>query len=155
MSPERRAHAGDIVRAALDKPARERSAFLDQVCGRDEILRQEVERLFAGETQPGRDLSSGETLAQYRVDAKIGEGGMGAVYRAYDSRLRRNVALKVLLPERFADLERKRRLLREAHAASGLNHPNIVTIYEIGSDRDVDFIAMEYVEGKTLDELLH
>src|SRR5262249_15521581 len=96
----------------------------------------------------------GETLAHYRVEAKIGEGGMGAVYRAYDTRLHRIVALKALAPERFADLDRKRRLLREARAASALNHPNIVTVYEIGSDRDVDFIAMEDVQGKGLDELI-
>jgi serine/threonine-protein kinase len=93
-------------------------------------------------------------LAHYRIEVKVGEGGMGAVYRCHDTRLNRKVALKVLAPERFSDLERKRRLLREARAASALNHPNIVTIYEIGSDSNVDFIAMEYVEGKRLDELI-
>jgi Tol biopolymer transport system component/predicted Ser/Thr protein kinase len=167
MTAERWAHITEVFRAALDKPAAERPAFLAEACGSDELLRRSVEGLLAGEGDPAAaspaprisqtgtlDLASGETLAHYRVEGKIGEGGIGAVYRAYDSRLRRNVALKILLPERFADLERKHRLLREAHAASGLNHPNIVTIYEIGSDRDVDFIAMEYIEGKTLDELI-
>lgn len=97
-------------------------------------------------------LAAGEMLAHYRVEAKLGEGGMGAFYRGHATPLNRKVALKVLAPERFSDLEGKRRLMREARAASALNHPNIVTIYEFGSDRDVDFIAMEYVEGKRLDE---
>jgi len=167
MTGERWARITAVFHAALEKPERERNAFLDEACGGDDSLRRTVERLLAGEAEPSLEsplpellktgaleLTSGETLAQYRVEAKIGEGGMGVVYRSYDTRLQRKVALKVLAPERFADLERKRRLVREARAASGLNHPNIVTIYEIGADRGVDFIAMEYVEGKRLDELI-
>jgi serine/threonine protein kinase len=103
---------------------------------------------------PRPQLIVGESLAQYQIEAKLGEGGMGAVYRAFDTKLHRKVALKVLAPERFSSTERKLRLIREARSASALNHPNIVTIYEIGSDQDVDFIAMEYVEGKRLDELI-
>ena len=99
-------------------------------------------------------LVAGEILAHYQVEAKLGEGGMGAVYCAFDTKLQRKVALKVLSPERFSDMERQLRLMREARAASALNHPNIVTIYEVGSDQDVDFIAMEYVEGKRLDDLI-
>ena len=167
MTPKRRALVMSIFRAALEKPAGERVAFLDEACGGDESLHRSVERLLAGEAAPSLqsplpdlletgtlDFGPGETLAQYKVEAKIGEGGMGVVYWGYDTRLQRKVALKVLAPERFEDLNRKSRLMREARAASGLNHPNIVTIYEIGSDRDVDFIAMEYVEGKRLDELI-
>ena len=105
-----------------------------------------------------RELASGQTLAQYRVEAKLGEGGMGAVYRAYDTRLRRQVALKVLSPERLADAESRQRLIREARAASALNHPNIVTVHEIGSGARlrarVDFIAMELVEGKSLKDAI-
>ena len=93
-------------------------------------------------------------LAQYRVEAKLGEGGMGAVYRGFDTRLQRQVALKVLSPENFASPECKRRLMREARAASALNHPNIVTVHEIGSEGGLDFIAMELVEGKTLREVI-
>jgi serine/threonine protein kinase len=100
------------------------------------------------------ELTPGETLAQYRVEIKLGEGGMGAVYQAYDTRLHREVALKVLPPEHLADPERRQRLMREARAASALNHPNIVTVYEIGSEHGVDFIAMEFVEGKTLHEII-
>jgi serine/threonine protein kinase len=167
MTPKRGARVTSIFRAALEKPAGERVAFLDEACGGDESLHRDVERLLAGEAEPSLesplpdlletdtlDFGPGETLAQYRMEGKIGEGGMGAVYGGYDTRLQRKVALKVLAPERFEDLNRKRRLMREARAASGLNHPNIVTIYEIGSDRDVDFIAMEYVEGKRLDDLI-
>jgi serine/threonine protein kinase len=104
--------------------------------------------------QMAAELAPRQTLAQYRVEAKLGEGGMGAVYLAYDMKLRRHVALKVLPPGRLADAESKQQLLREARAASAPNHPNIVTMHEIGSDAGVDFIAMELVEGKTLKEAI-
>jgi serine/threonine protein kinase/Tol biopolymer transport system component len=167
MTAERWAHITGVFRAALERSGAERKAFLDEACGSDEPLRRNVERLLAGAEEPSLlspvpeflesgalELAPGETLAQYRVEAKIGEGGMGAVYRGFDTRLHRKVALKVLAPERFADPDRKRRLMREARSASALNHPNIVTVYEVGSDRDVDFIAMECVEGKGLDKLI-
>jgi serine/threonine protein kinase/WD40 repeat protein len=99
----------------------------------------------------------GQALGQYRIEAKAGQGGMGIVYLAVDTRLQRKVAIKVLPSEAVADPERKKRFVREARAASALNHPNIVTIYEIESaivaGRPVDFIVMEYVEGKTLDQV--
>jgi formylglycine-generating enzyme required for sulfatase activity/dienelactone hydrolase/predicted Ser/Thr protein kinase len=96
----------------------------------------------------------GQTLDHYRIEAKLGAGGMGVVYKARDTHLDRFVAIKVLPPERVADPERKRRFVQEAKAASALNHPNIVTIYDISSDKGVDFIAMEYVAGKTLGQLI-
>ena len=92
----------------------------------------------------------GQTIAHYEILEKLGAGGMGVVYKARDTHLDRFVAIKVLPPERVADPERKRRFVQEAKAASALNHPNIVTIYDISSDKGVDFIAMEYVAGKTL-----
>ncbi len=91
-----------------------------------------------------------ERISHYRVDRLIGFGGMGEVYLAEDSTLRRKVALK-LLPERYTeDAERVRRFQREARAASALNHPNIITIYEVGEDENRHFIATEYIEGQTL-----
>jgi serine/threonine protein kinase len=93
-------------------------------------------------------------LGPYEVIAPLGAGGMGEVYRARDTRLRREVAIKVLPPERMADEERRRRFVQEARAASALNHPNIVTIYEIETVESVDFIVMEYVAGQTLDSVI-
>mgnify|MGYP001576021004 CR=1 FL=1 len=94
----------------------------------------------------------GKTLGHYQIVQKVGSGGMGVVYKARDLHLDRFVALKTLPPEKVVDPERKRRFVQEAKAASALNHPNIVHIYDIASDAGVDFIAMEYVEGKTLHE---
>jgi serine/threonine protein kinase len=92
----------------------------------------------------------GQTLGHYRIEAKLGKGGMGVVYRARDTRLERPVAIKVLAAEAVASPERKKRFVQEARAASALNHPNIVHIYDIDQIDGVDFIAMEYVPGHTL-----
>jgi tRNA A-37 threonylcarbamoyl transferase component Bud32 len=97
-------------------------------------------------------LIDGTTLAHYTVIGMIGRGGMGVVYKARDERLDRLVALKVLHADRVADSERKNRFIQEARAASALNHPNIVVIYEIDCAGGTDFIAMELVEGSTLDD---
>jgi eukaryotic-like serine/threonine-protein kinase len=95
----------------------------------------------------------GKTLGHYRILENLGSGGMGVVYKAKDTHLGRLVAIKVLSPKRVADPEAKQRFVKEAKAASALNHPNIVTIYEIASEDDCEFIAMEYVRGKTLGQL--
>jgi serine/threonine protein kinase len=87
---------------------------------------------------------TGWTLGHYNIQAKLGEGGMGVVYKAYDTRLDRFVALKVLAPDRVGSEERKRRFVREAKAVSALNHPNIVTIHDLATENDTDFIVMEY-----------
>jgi eukaryotic-like serine/threonine-protein kinase len=94
------------------------------------------------------------TVAHYRILEKIGEGGMGEVWKAQDTRLDRPVALKFLPADRMADPDRKLRFVHEAKAASALNHPNIVTIYDIGSQDGLDYIAMEFISGKTLDQLI-
>jgi len=99
------------------------------------------------------------TISHYRIEEKLGEGGMGVVYRAFDSHLDRTVAIKVLPPHVADDSERRWRFIREAKAASALNHPNIVTIYDIdrapmGDGPPVDFIAMECVQGESLDRVL-
>src|SRR6185436_19788904 len=96
----------------------------------------------------------GRRLLQYEVLEKLGQGGMGVVYKARDTHLDRFVALKVLPPERMADVERKRRFVLEAKSASALNHPNIVHIYDIANFDGVDYIAMELVEGKTLGDAI-
>ena len=99
-------------------------------------------------------LSAGHRLGAYEVLSPLGAGGMGEVYRARDTRLGREVAIKVLPTDRLTDERRKRRFVQEARAASALNHPNIVTIHEIESADGADFIVMEYVPGKTLDALI-
>jgi formylglycine-generating enzyme required for sulfatase activity/predicted Ser/Thr protein kinase/dienelactone hydrolase len=95
-----------------------------------------------------------DSISHYRIEAEIGRGGMGVVYRAVDTRLGRAVAIKVLPTDTTGDPERQRRFLREAQSASALNHPNIVTIYEVGADAETTFIAMELVDGTPLDRLL-
>ena len=103
---------------------------------------------------PARDAMTGTSLKHYRIVERIGEGGMGVVYRAHDTHLDRTVAIKVLRPEAMEDAERKWRFVREAKAASALNHPNIVTIHDIDSDAGVDFMVMEHVDGSSLDRLI-
>jgi formylglycine-generating enzyme required for sulfatase activity/cephalosporin-C deacetylase-like acetyl esterase/predicted Ser/Thr protein kinase len=93
-------------------------------------------------------------LLHYEVLEKLGEGGMGIVYKARDTHLDRFVALKILPPEKIADSDRKLRFVKEAKAASALNHPNIITIHDIAQDGGADFIVMEYVDGKTLDQVI-
>jgi serine/threonine protein kinase/cephalosporin-C deacetylase-like acetyl esterase len=162
---------------ALERPAEEREAFLREACAGDEDLRRETQALLNYEADaahfietPALNLAA-EILAEQEIDAKIGlqvgaykiiaklgAGGMGEVYLAEDARLRRKIALK-LLPARFvADSERVRRFEREARAASALNHPNILTIYEIGQatteSGGAHFIATEFVEGQTLRQRL-
>src|SRR6266481_2843365 len=91
-----------------------------------------------------------ETIAHYRIMEPIGAGGMGAVYKAYDKKLQRVVALKLLPPEYVSQQDRRRRFFQEARAASALTHPHILTIYEVGEDNGTPYIAMEFVEGETL-----
>ena len=96
----------------------------------------------------------GSRLGPYEILERLGAGGMGVVYKARDSRLDRLVALKILSADKVGDPERKRRFIQEAKAASALNHPNIVVIYDIGADNGIDYMAMELVPGKPLDQLI-
>src|SRR3954469_18198870 len=100
-------------------------------------------------------LAAGTKLGRYEIRSKIGEGGMGEVYLAKDLELRRPVALKILPADVAANQDRMRRFKQEAQAAAALNHPNIAHIYEIGEATDVHFIAMEFVDGVTLRQLIH
>jgi len=97
---------------------------------------------------------TGTTVSHYRILEKLGGGGMGVVYKAEDTHLDRFVGIKVLPPEKVAAPERKRRFVQEAKAASALNHPNIVHMYDIAEADGTQFIAMEYVPGKTLDQMI-
>jgi serine/threonine protein kinase len=99
-------------------------------------------------------LAAGSRLGPYEILAPLGAGGMGEVYKARDTRLERMVAVKVLPANKVADPDRKLRFIQEAKAASALNHPNIVTIYDISADNGVDFIVMEFVPGKALDQMI-
>jgi eukaryotic-like serine/threonine-protein kinase len=96
----------------------------------------------------------GQTVSHYEILTKLGEGGMGVVYKARDLRLDRFVAIKALRPEQLKDETRKQRFIQEAKAASSLNHPNIITIHEIDHADGADFMVMEFVNGKTLQQLI-
>src|SRR5882724_647094 len=100
-------------------------------------------------------LSAGTKLGRYEIRSKIGEGGMGEVYLAEDTELNRKVAIKILPPEVVSDKERMLRFVQEAKAAAALNHPNIAHIYEIGETAALRFIAMEFIDGQTLRQLIH
>jgi serine/threonine protein kinase len=169
MTPERWQQVKEIFNSAINVAPAERQAFLSRICSDDEDLRNEVEALIrsheksgefidgsafthAGElfTEDEWELSPGATIASYEVISFISRGGMGEVYLAEDRRLSRKVALK-LLPASFTrDLERLRRFEQEARSASALNHPNIITIYEILETGSTHLIATEFVEGETL-----
>ncbi len=172
MKPERWQQIDKLLEKALEQEPVRRNLFLDDACRGDEELRQEVEALLAAHDQAGSLLSSpafgvanpksadplqslmGRSVGHYQILSRLGEGGMGVVYKARDQHLDRFVAIKVLPPELVADPDRKRRFAQEARAASALNHPNIITIHDIASDNGTDFIVMEYVGGKTLGQLI-
>src|SRR3954451_6673913 len=96
----------------------------------------------------------GRTISHYQVLGKLGSGGMGEIYKAQDSRLNRMVAIKVLSRRAAGDEERRRRVIKEGQAGSSLNHPNIITIYDILSDADSEYMVMEFVAGHTLTEII-
>ncbi len=169
MMPERWQQLDRLFHSALERAPEERAAFLDQACAGDQQLRREVEVLIAAHERAGSFIEKpaleveawslanqrgdagnesmlGKTVGRYRVLAPLGVGGMGEVYLAQDTVLGRKVALK-LLPAYFTkDRERLRRFEQEARSASALNHPNIVTVHEIGQDGAFHFITQEFVE---------
>jgi serine/threonine protein kinase len=166
---ERWGRVQDLYHRVQECDETHRAIWLEEACAGDEDLRREVESLLGyateaehfmevpaiEETDSGEDsgsLSEGQEVGSYRIVSPLGAGGMGQVYRAKDTRLGRTVAIKVLAREKVADAEQKRRFLHEARAVSALNHPNIVTLHDIASDSNLDFLVMEYVEGRSLDK---
>jgi serine/threonine-protein kinase len=159
----------ELFEAASELGPTEQTAFLAQVCFDDEEVRQEVESLLAAhERDPdfmnkpagnllGGDkpvLAAGQSFGHYEEISPLGEGGMGQVYLALDTRLGRKVALKLLPLACTNEADRVQRLEQEARAASALNHPNIVTIHDIGNIDSVNFMATEFVDGRTLREYM-
>src|SRR6266481_6859131 len=169
MTSERWQQVNDLFQLAAERAPKERTTFLQTACQGDEGLRREVESLIASYERAENFIESpafevipelltddragaivGESIAHYRIESLIGVGGMGQVYLAQDERLGRKVALK-FLPERLtANNVQLSRFKSEARAASALNHPNILTVYEIGTERNRHFIATEFIEGITL-----
>ena len=169
MTPERWQQVKQIFQSALERNRAERSAFVAQACGHDAVLRSEVESLISSHDQAGNSIEAaaaeaatemladdqagrivGKQIGHYQVLSRIGRGGMGEVFLAHDTSLGRKVALKLLRGDVTKDEDRLRRFRQEARSASALNHPNILTIHEIGQEDSLHFIATEYVEGETL-----
>src|SRR5436190_10211690 len=173
MTPARFQTIEEIFLAALEQEPDQVSAFLDTACEGDVVLRREVEALLASDQRAGRFIETssvglatkviqnqqadslvGRRIGHYKISESIGIGGMGEVYLSTDITAGRKAALK-LLPLRFTgDPERLKRFQQEAHAVVGLNHPNILTVYEIGEDHSIHYIASELIEGETLRQRL-
>jgi serine/threonine protein kinase len=173
MRPERWRQIEDLFIAALERAADQCAVFLDHACAGDEQLRDEVASLLAAHeragsflgqpalapstttniTHPARSLL-GRSVSHYQVISALGEGSVGQVYLARDLRLGRKVALKFLRQEFTRDPKLVQRFMREAQAASGISHPNIVTIFEIEENECGHFIATEFIDGQTLRQRL-
>jgi serine/threonine protein kinase len=170
MKPERYQQIEELYHAALERAPEERTAYLKQACNGDQALCEEVESLLAYDAQaeqfietPPDDLAAGlldvnvqkspivgHTVGHYRMLSLLGAGGMGEVYLAEDTRLKRRVAIKLLPQDLTNNADRLRRFKQEARATSALNHPNILTLHEIGETDGKHYIVTEYVEGETL-----
>ncbi len=166
--PERREKIIEICDKALDLNQSERAAFLDVACDGDEELREEVESLlkhevtargflsrpawerFAGRVAGQGESLEGQELGRYHIRQRLGAGGMGEVWKAWDDQLKRDVAIKILPLEFSSDPDRVCRFEQEALAVSALNHPNIITIHEVGQTGELRFIVTEFIEGRTL-----
>lgn len=174
MLPDRWKQIGDLYYETSLLPEGEQSSFLEKACGGDWELRREVESLLASsekaktflDSYPGdvvagmivaEDIArsmSGQKLGRYQLHSLIGSGGMGEVYRASDTRLEREVAVKILPAHLSTDREALNRFEREAKAVAALSHPNILAIYDFGSEQELSFAVMELLQGQTLREQL-
>src|SRR5688572_424328 len=167
-SPELRQRIQAVYQSALQVDPIDWPSFLDKTCAGNDLLRREVESLLSDHQSTAvgasaaelstqilleekSDVLVGQTLLHYKILSLLGKGGMGEVYLAYDTKLARNVALKLLPKSLSADEDRLRRFAREARSASALNHPNVCVIHDIGeTDDGRHYIAMEHIEGVTL-----
>lgn len=173
MKPERWKQIDGLFDEALELESDKRAAFLEQACAGDEELKKEVEALLASDgkadsliASPASQMASellaeipakrspGQSIGPYKILGLLGAGGMGEVYRASDPRLKREVAIKILPPEVLADTGRQKRFQREAEAISALNHPNILSVYDIGTENGTPYIVSELVDGESLRKLL-
>jgi eukaryotic-like serine/threonine-protein kinase len=174
MNEDRWRQLDEIFDALLDEPLEQREELLNKLCPSDSELREEVKKLLAAAdvTHNFIEATAVEITAQnlaeanlqksadrrfnhYRIISLLGTGGMGEVYVAEDSRLNRRVALKILSADFAVDLDSIKRFEREAQIISTLNHPNIVTIYDVGQTEETHFIVTEFIEGTTLRELIN
>src|SRR5438874_1216921 len=171
MTPKRWQQIEAILQAALDQSAPERALVLNDRCANDLELKTEVSALISAHDEADDFLERpaierdahlllndespkpGRAIGPYKLMKSLGSGGMGEVYSAVDTRLNRIVALKILPAYFISDEERLRRFRTEARAASALNHPNILTIYEVGESEELHFIAAEFIDGRTIREL--
>ena len=173
MEPGRWGRITDIYHATIARPPEERASFLGDECHGDESLRKQVEAMVTSHERSGDFIESpafadapellideptgdliGQSIGHYRIESLIGVGGMGEVYLARDELLRRKIALKLLPEHLTADETQLSRFKTEARTASALNHPNILTVHEIGAEGTRQFIATEFIEGITLRALL-
>ena len=166
MTPERWRQVTAIFHAARGREPATRGAFLDQACGGDASLRSEIESLLEAQAEATRQgtaviaadvlpqLPPGTPFGPYRIDALVGSGGMGQVYRATDPRLHRTVAIKVLMPTLVPDAELDARFEREARLLAALNHPNIAAIHGLETTGTIQGLVLEFVDGETLGERL-
>ena len=164
MKPEQWQQVRELLADALELKPEDRPAFLDRVCSSDHALRREVERLIVASDEARSDflrssalrvaLMPGTKLGDYEVKGLLGSGGMGEVYRARDTRLAREVAIKVLPAFYSSDPDRLRRFEQEARAAAALNHPNILAVFQMGTYEGAPYLVSELLEGGTLREQL-
>jgi serine/threonine protein kinase len=164
MTPEQWQHLREVLGEALELKPEERSEFLDRVCASDHSLRREVENLLSSSDEARSSflqsstlrvtLPPGTRLDDYEVIGLIGSGGMGEVYRAHDSRLRRDVAIKVLPTSLLHEADRLRRFEAEARATAALNHPNILAVFQMGTYEGAPYLVSELLDGGTLREQL-
>src|SRR5262245_11205968 len=172
MTDERWRRVEKLFHTALEREHGERGDFLDKACAGDRSLREDVENLIESLEEAGDFIEKpliedslsnasrpsesivGHKIGNYEILSLIGAGGMGEVYLARDARLDRQIAIKILPAQFTQNPAQVERFEREARAASALNHPNIITIHEIGRQDDTHLIATEFIEGRTLREIL-